>query len=129
MNNNTNNNTTLDNIKNIDSHVYFDNAATTRTDDDAAGLALKLMCDVYANPSSAHAFGFEAEKLLKEARQNILRALNVSASDGTLIFTSWRNGVGQHGNTQCCSCPGTQRQAYRNIRFRASGCGKYGERA
>ena len=88
MNNNTNNNTTLDNIKNIDSRVYLDNAATTRTDDDAAGLALKLMCDIYANPSSAHAFGFEAEKLLKEARQNILRALNVSASDGTLIFTS-----------------------------------------
>ena len=41
MNNNTNNNTTLDNIKNIDSHVYLDNAATTRTDDDAARACSK----------------------------------------------------------------------------------------
>ena len=40
--------------------IYFDNAATTRVSDTAAKAALSAMTELYANPSSAHAFGFEA---------------------------------------------------------------------
>ncbi len=73
------------NDKNI---VYFDNAATTKTDTDAADLAYKMMTECYANPSSAHSFGFEAEGFVKKAREQIIKALGFKNSDGTLIFTS-----------------------------------------
>lgn len=68
--------------------IYFDNAATTRTDEQAAHLALKMMCELYANPSSAHSFGFEVEKQIKAAREKIIAALGYRSGDGTLIFTS-----------------------------------------
>ncbi|MGN1121667.1 MAG: cysteine desulfurase family protein [Eubacteriales bacterium] len=68
--------------------IYLDNAATTRVDPDAAKLAYDMMCSFYANPSSAHAFGFEAEKRLRTAREQVLAALGFSHTDGSLIFTS-----------------------------------------
>lgn len=68
--------------------IYLDNAATTRVDDEAAKVALAVMTENYANPSSAHSFGFEAEKLLKKAREDILNALGYTNKDGTVIFTS-----------------------------------------
>lgn len=68
--------------------IYLDNAATTRTDDEAASLALKMMCELYANPSSAHSFGFEVEKQVKAAREKIISALGYKSTQGTLIFTS-----------------------------------------
>ena len=39
--------------------IYFDNAATTRVSEHAAKTALTYMTELYANPSSAHGFGFE----------------------------------------------------------------------
>lgn len=68
--------------------IYFDNAATTRVSSLAAERALYYMTELYANPSSAHAFGFEAEKALRIARSQLLSALGFSASEGTLLFTS-----------------------------------------
>lgn len=68
--------------------IYFDNAATTRVSSLAAERALYYMTELYANPSSAHAFGFEAEKALRMARAQLLSALGFSASEGTLLFTS-----------------------------------------
>lgn len=68
--------------------AYLDNAATTRTDESAAQYAVKMMCEEYANPSSAHSFGFEAEKHMKSARERIISALGVRPSEGTLIFTA-----------------------------------------
>ena len=68
--------------------IYFDNAATTVTDEEAAEYACKMMREVYANPSSAHSFGFEAEKHLKEARENVLHALGYTSRDGDVVFTS-----------------------------------------
>ncbi len=68
--------------------LYFDNAATTRVRPSIAEKALYYMTELYANPSSAHAFGFEAEKALRTARSQLLSALGFSASEGTLLFTS-----------------------------------------
>ncbi len=68
--------------------IYFDNAATTRVHEKAAEKALYLMTELYANPSSAHAFGFEAEKELRAARNAISAALGFSSTDGSLVFTS-----------------------------------------
>ncbi len=68
--------------------VYLDNAATTRVDEKAAEVAIQMMRVLYANPSSAHAFGFEAEKALRAAREDVLAALGFSSVSGSLIFTS-----------------------------------------
>ncbi|MCD8090814.1 MAG: cysteine desulfurase [Clostridiales bacterium] len=65
--------------------IYFDNASTTRTSENAAKAALKMMRELYSNPSSLHSFGFDCEKVLTEAKNTVLKALN---SDGSLIFTS-----------------------------------------
>ena len=67
--------------------IYFDNAATTRVSDTAAKAALTAMTELYANPSSAHAFGFEAEKALRAARAAVLAALGFTPSEGSLVFT------------------------------------------
>ena len=67
--------------------IYFDNAATTRVSDTAAKAALSAMTELYANPSSAHAFGFEAEKALRAARAAVLAALGFTPSEGSLVFT------------------------------------------
>ncbi len=67
--------------------IYFDNAATTRVSDTAAKAALSAMTEQYANPSSAHAFGFEAEKALRAARAAVLAALGFTPSEGSLVFT------------------------------------------
>ena len=67
--------------------IYFDNAATTRVSDTAAQAALTAMTELYANPSSAHAFGFEAEKAVREARAAVLAALGFTPSEGSLVFT------------------------------------------
>ena len=67
--------------------IYFDNAATTRVSDTAAQAALTAMTELYANPSSAHAFGFEAEKALRAARAAVLSALGFTPSEGSLVFT------------------------------------------
>ena len=75
-------------MNNTNKIIYFDNAATTKTDDEAAALACKMMTECYANPSSAHSFGFEAEKYVKDAREKIVKALGFKNTDGTLIFTA-----------------------------------------
>ena len=67
--------------------IYFDNASTTRVSDTAAKAALSAMTEQYANPSSAHAFGFEAEKALRAARAAVLAALGFTPSEGSLVFT------------------------------------------
>lgn len=74
--------------------IYFDNAATTVTSQKAAQSALEAMQTYYANPSSAHSFGLEAEHILKESRKSVLEAMGYSSSDGNLIFTS----CGTEGN-------------------------------
>ena len=68
--------------------VYFDNAATTRVNQEAANVALDVMCENYANPSSAHSFGLGAEHILKKSRAEVLETLGYSAREGNIIFTS-----------------------------------------
>lgn len=72
----------------MNNEIYFDNAATTKTDENAARAALEAMCSFYGNPSSAHGKGLEAEHLLKEARRKVACALGYSERDGYVCFTS-----------------------------------------
>ena len=44
--------------------------------------------ECYANPSSLHFFGHNAEKMMNEARDNISRSLGIKTNSHTIIFTS-----------------------------------------
>lgn len=66
--------------------VYLDNSATTKVYPDVARYMVKMMEEVYGNPSSLHSMGVEAERELKKARHVISRALGTDSRN--IIFTS-----------------------------------------
>lgn len=65
--------------------IYLDNAATTKTIPAVVEKIKKVLETDYANPSSLHKLGINAEKLVKEARLNISNALNSKTKE--IIFT------------------------------------------
>ena len=66
--------------------VYLDNAASTRVSDIATKTALFMMSDEYANPSSLHSKGFQAQQLLEAARRQVASA--IGAADSEIVFCS-----------------------------------------
>ncbi|MCG8542464.1 MAG: cysteine desulfurase [Clostridia bacterium] len=66
--------------------VYLDNAATTKPYEKVIDIMVKSMREYYANPSSLHRKGVEIEKLVKKARKQVAKALEVS--EGEVYFTS-----------------------------------------
>lgn len=66
--------------------IYFDNAATTLVAKDILNTYNELVVKYYANPSSSHSFGQEANRVLDLARSQILSYLKMN--DHALIFTS-----------------------------------------
>jgi cysteine desulfurase len=67
--------------------IYFDHAATTATLKGAEEIFIRENRELFANPSSGHAFGREANKKLESARESILSDLHLSKTHN-LIFTS-----------------------------------------
>lgn len=66
--------------------VYFDNSATTKPYPEVIATFTEVMKTYYGNPSSLHALGLEAEKLLARSREVIADVLEVGEDE--LIFTS-----------------------------------------
>ena len=66
--------------------IYLDNAATTAVCPEAAELMAEVMTRRYGNPSSTHAMGREARRLLDEARGSVASA--VGAEKQEITFTS-----------------------------------------
>ena len=66
--------------------VYLDNSATTRICPEALETYCRISTQQFGNPSSLHALGFEAEKILDSARGIILSSL--SAKNSTVVFTA-----------------------------------------
>ncbi len=66
--------------------VYLDNSATTKVFPEAIKEMNNVMEEIYANPSSLHRRGKEAERILTSARQNVAELLGVKSQD--IIFTS-----------------------------------------
>ncbi len=66
--------------------VYLDNSATTRQYDEVTDLMAKVARESFGNPSSLHHLGLESEKMVKQARENVARAIGASASE--IYFTS-----------------------------------------
>ena len=69
--------------------IYFDNSATTKISEGAKRKMIEVMDLQFGNPSSLHKKGLEAEHILSESREAVLKALGVTrATRGELIFTS-----------------------------------------
>ena len=73
-------------VEKMKMEVYLDNAATTRCYKAVGELVLQMMCEDYGNPSSLHLKGVEAERYVKNAREDIAKLLKVDGKE--LIFTS-----------------------------------------
>lgn len=66
--------------------IYFDNSATTAIDPQALDAYVKTSQRIIGNPSSLHALGDQATRLLRQARQQIAELLGVEAQE--IVFTS-----------------------------------------
>ncbi len=75
--------------------IYLDSTATTVVIKEVADEVYRFLTESYGNPSSAHKLGIEANTLVEEAREVLLKSLNLQNSH-TCIFTSG----GSEGNTQ-----------------------------
>ena len=67
--------------------IYLDNSATTPLSDVATRAMLQAM-EIYGNPSSLHAAGQAAERLVTHAREQLLASLGVRRGQGSFVFTS-----------------------------------------
>ncbi|QNG60923.1 cysteine desulfurase [Bacillus sp. PAMC26568] len=66
--------------------IYLDNSATTRTYEEVLHSFTHVATRYFANPSSLHGLGAEAENLLTQARKQIAELLGAEAEE--IIFTS-----------------------------------------
>ena len=66
--------------------IYLDNSATTPMCEEALAVFIEVSRSHYGNPSSLHALGHDAERIIEGARERILSSLY--AKDGDIIFTS-----------------------------------------
>ncbi len=66
--------------------IYFDNAATTRTEPEVLEAMLPYFVEEYGNPSSLHEYGLHAKKAVTEARMTIAGLLGCKPNE--IFFTS-----------------------------------------
>jgi len=66
--------------------IYLDYNATTPVDPEVAAVMLSCMREVFGNPSSAHAYGVEARRVVEAARAQAAELLN--CGPGEILFTS-----------------------------------------
>src|SRR5258706_6195588 len=66
--------------------IYLDNGATTRVDPRVAAAAVAAMTEGFGNPSSVHALGVVARRMLEKAREQTARA--IGAEPAEITFTS-----------------------------------------
>lgn len=66
--------------------IYLDNSATTKPYPEVTEKVVKMLTEVYGNPSSLHRLGKESKDEVEKARQTIADSLEVDADE--IYFTS-----------------------------------------
>lgn len=67
--------------------VYLDYSATTPVDPRVAEKMIPYLCEKFGNPASrSHAYGWEAEKAVEEARADVARYINADPRE--IVWTS-----------------------------------------
>lgn len=67
--------------------IYLDNASTVKPSETAINAIMKIMNDVWMNPSSTYYGGREAKKILENSREEIRKIFNAGNND-KIVFTS-----------------------------------------
>lgn len=86
--------------------IYFDNASTTKMAEEVIEKVNYAFENAWANPSSLHRLGFNVEKEVKAARQDISNSLGISSKNlffvpsGTIANNAVLNSIAKAGNTQ-----------------------------
>ncbi len=66
--------------------IYFDNAATTKTDDEVVKAMLPYLTESYGNASSIYQLGRKNRKAVEDAREKVAKVLNCDV--GEIYFTA-----------------------------------------
>jgi len=67
--------------------IYLDYSATTPIDPRVAEKMIPFLCEKFGNPASrSHAFGWESEAAVEEAREEVARLVNADAKE--IVWTS-----------------------------------------
>lgn len=66
--------------------IYFDNSATTKTDDEVIKAVLPYLSESYGNPSSIYKLGRENRKAVEDAREKVAKVLNCEPNE--IYFTA-----------------------------------------
>ncbi len=67
--------------------IYLDYSATTPIDPRVAEKMMPFLCEKFGNPASrSHAFGWESESAVEEAREEVARLVNAEAKE--IVWTS-----------------------------------------
>jgi cysteine desulfurase len=66
--------------------IYFDNAATTKVDDEVVKVMIPYFNEKFGNASSVHQFGQEAKEAMEKARKIIAKSINANSRE--IYFTS-----------------------------------------
>lgn len=66
--------------------IYLDNSATTKISEEALAKYIEISRECFGNPSSLHKKGYDAEAVLKSARDEIL--LSLGARGARVVFTA-----------------------------------------
>ena len=66
--------------------IYFDNAATTKIDKDVLDTYIKIQNNFFANTTSLHKLGQEANFMFNKAKAELLQTLKLKNHD--VIFVS-----------------------------------------
>ncbi|MDY7036809.1 MAG: cysteine desulfurase NifS [Thermodesulfobacteriota bacterium] len=84
--------------------IYLDNNATTQVAPEVLEASRPYLQDQYGNPSSAHSFGGEVSRKIKEAREKVAGLLGATSEE--IIFTSCGT---ESDNTAIMSALATER--------------------
>ena len=66
--------------------IYFDNNATTKTDEEVVKAMMPYLLENYGNPSSIYKIGRENRKVIEDSREKIANILNCEPNE--IYFTS-----------------------------------------
>ena len=70
----------------VDTRIYFDNAATTPLDKEVLDAMMPYLANHFGNPSSIYSYGRETRLAIESARKSVAKLLGVKP--GTIFFTS-----------------------------------------
>lgn len=67
-------------------NIYFDNAATTRLDEEVLNEMIPYLKENYGNASSIYKLGRDSKKAVEDSREKIAQVLNCKSNE--IYFTA-----------------------------------------